>query len=112
MGCRVVGVLAGGVASLAHPAKVKRGQPLLAAADLGPLIAEGLDAIEAWQWIPGGWGSQHYLGIADELGVLVSGGSDDHGKRAPDGRMRLGRQPVPSAVLEPLRERALALRRG
>jgi hypothetical protein len=44
------------------------------------------------------------------LGILVSGGSDDHGKRAPDGKMRLGAQPVPVAVLDALRERALALR--
>ena len=103
---------AGGVSSLAHPAKIKRGQPLLATEDLAPLIACGLDAIEAWQWIPGGWGSQHYLGAAMDLGVLVSGGSDDHGKQAADGRMRLGSQPVPPEVLEALRERALAVRRG
>jgi 3',5'-nucleoside bisphosphate phosphatase len=103
---------AGGVASLAHPAKIKRTQPLLAAQDLAPLMAEGLDALEAWQWIPGGWGSQHYLEVAAELGVLVSGGSDDHGKRSADGRVRLGAQPVPGEVLELLRERALALRRG
>jgi len=102
---------AGGVASLAHPAKIKRGQPLLAADELTPLMATGLDAIEAWQWIPNGWGSTHYLAVARDLGALVSGGSDDHGKRAADGRMRLGSQPVPTAVLEALRERALALRR-
>jgi 3',5'-nucleoside bisphosphate phosphatase len=97
---------AGGVASLAHPAKVKRGEPLLSAEYLEPLVAEGLDAIEAWQWIPGGWGSRHYLGVASELGMLVSGGSDDHGKRAADGAMRLGAQAVPGDVLEALRERA------
>jgi predicted metal-dependent phosphoesterase TrpH len=97
---------AGGVASLAHPSKLKRGQPLLSPADLEPLMRQGFDAIEAWQWIPGGWGSRHYLGVASELGVLVSGGSDDHGKRASDGNMRLGAQPVPGEVLEALRERA------
>src|SRR5918911_5002657 len=102
---------AGGVASLAHPAKLRRGQPLLAASDLARLVGEGFDAIEAWQWIPGGWGSRHYLGVAEALGVLVSGGSDDHGKRTADGAMRLGSQPVPAEVLEALRERALALRR-
>ncbi|MDQ6672066.1 MAG: hypothetical protein M3069_15215 [Chloroflexota bacterium] len=102
---------AGGVASLAHPAKIKRGQALLSSANLAPLVASGVDAIEAWQWIPGGWGSQHYLAVAFELGVLVSGGSDDHGKRASDGRLRLGSQPVPPDVLEALRERALAVRR-
>ncbi len=103
---------AGGVASLAHPAKLKRGEPLLSAEDLAPLMAQGFDALEAWQWIPGGWGSRHYLGVADALDVLVSGGSDDHGKRTTEGAMRLGSQPVPPAVLEALRERALALRRG
>jgi hypothetical protein len=99
---------AGGVASLAHPAKIKRGAPLLLADSLAPLIAEGFDAIEAWQWIPGGWGSRHYLGVARDLGILISGGSDDHGKRAADGSMRLGAQPVPPEALEALRERALA----
>ena len=103
---------AGGVASVAHPARLKRGQPLLAAHELAELVGEGFDAVEAWQWIPGGWGSRHYLQVADTLGVLVSGGSDDHGKRTVDGAMRLGSQPVPPAVLEALRERALALRRG
>jgi predicted metal-dependent phosphoesterase TrpH len=103
---------AGGVASLAHPTKLKRSDPLASADDLEPLIAQGFDAIEAWQWIPGGWGSRHYLGVARDLGILVSGGSDDHGKRAPDGAIRLGAQPVPVEVLEALRERAMALRRG
>jgi predicted metal-dependent phosphoesterase TrpH len=97
---------AGGVASLAHPSKLKRGEPLLSADDLAPLVAEGFDAIEAWQWIPGGWGSRHYLSVAQDLGVLVSGGSDDHGKRNAEGGMRLGSQPVPLEVLEALRERA------
>lgn len=98
---------AGGVASLAHPAKLKRSEPLLSVAELEPLIAQGFDAIEAWQWIPGGWGSRHYLSVASELGVLVSGGTDDHGKR---GGERLGSQAVPVEVLEALRERALATR--
>jgi predicted metal-dependent phosphoesterase TrpH len=102
---------AGGVASLAHPAKLQRGEPLLLAAQLDSLVHEaGLDAIEAWQWIPRGWGSQHYIAVAQELGVLVSGGSDDHGKRTADGAMRLGSQPVPLEVLELLRQRAFALR--
>jgi predicted metal-dependent phosphoesterase TrpH len=101
---------AGGVASLAHPAKLQRGQPLQSASQLRHLMDLGFDAIEAWQWIPGGWGSQHYTAVADELGVLVSGGSDDHGKRTSEGAMRLGSQPVPIEVLETLRSRARALR--
>jgi 3',5'-nucleoside bisphosphate phosphatase len=97
---------AGGVASLAHPAKLKRGEPLVPAADLAELIGEGFDAIEAWQWIPGGWGSGHYATVASELGILVSGGSDDHGKRTAEGAMRLGSQHVSDDVLDRLRQRA------
>jgi predicted metal-dependent phosphoesterase TrpH len=97
---------AGGVASLAHPARIKRSQPLLDAADLAPFAEMGLDALEAWQWIPDGWGSSHYQAVAHELGLLVSGGSDDHGKRRADGAMRLGSQRIADEVLGPLRERA------
>ncbi len=97
---------AGGVASLAHPAKLRRGHPLQSAEELRPLVSTDFDAIEAWQWIPNGWGSDHYRRVAAEMGLLVSGGSDDHGKRLSDGRMRLGANEVPDAVLEALRERA------
>ena len=103
---------AGGVASLAHPAKLHRSQPLLDVDELRPLVTLGFDAIEAWQWIPGGWGSDHYRDAARDLGVLVSGGSDDHGKQTTDGRMRLGAQPVPEEVLKDLRRRARTLPRG
>jgi predicted metal-dependent phosphoesterase TrpH len=102
---------AGGVASLAHPAKLRRGTPLLSPDELRPLVeAAGFDALEAWQWVPHGWGSDHYQAVAAELGVLVSGGSDDHGKRGPQGELRLGRQPIPPSVLEALRERARSRR--
>jgi hypothetical protein len=74
---------AGGVASLAHPAKIKRSQPLLSTSELRPLIEEGFDAVEAWQWIPGGWGSRHYIAVARDLGILVSGGSDDTANAPP-----------------------------
>ncbi len=103
---------AGGVASLAHPSRLRRGEPLLSPDDLRPLVAEGFDAIEAWQWIPGGWGSRHYLEVARAFDLLVSGGSDDHGKRAADGQMRLGAQPVPVEVLEALRERSAKTQRS
>jgi hypothetical protein len=103
---------AGGVASLAHPARLHRTQPLQSADDLRSFVDLGIDALEAWQWIPGGWGSQHYLAVAAELNILVSGGSDDHGKVTADGRMRLGAQPIPDEVLEALRERAQSIRRA
>jgi predicted metal-dependent phosphoesterase TrpH len=103
---------AGGVASLAHPSKLKRAEPLLPAEALAPFAAAGLDAIEAWQWVPNGWGSRHYTSVASELGLLVSGGSDDHGKRTTSGQMRLGAQSVKPEVLEALRERSARIRAG
>jgi predicted metal-dependent phosphoesterase TrpH len=103
---------AGGVASLAHPSRLRRGRPLLSAAEIEPLTQAGLDAIEAWQWIPNGWGSEHYRALAADLGLCVSGGSDDHGKRTRDGALRLGSQQVPAAVLETLRERARSRRQA
>jgi hypothetical protein len=101
---------AGGVASLAHPSKLQRGEPLLPADALAPFAGVGLDAIEAWQWVPNGWGSRHYASVANELGLLVSGGSDDHGKRTTTGQMRLGAQSVRPEVLEALRERSVRVR--
>jgi hypothetical protein len=101
---------AGGVASLAHPSKLKRSEPLLPAEALAPFAAVGLDAIEAWQWVPNGWGSRHYASVAGELGLLLSGGSDDHGKRTSSGQMRLGAQSVRPEVLEALRERSARIR--
>ena len=97
---------AGGLAALAHPARLRRGTPLLGTTDLEPFAATGIDALEAWQWIPNGWGSDHYRRAATELGLQVTGGSDDHGKRRPDGAMRLGSQAIDDALLGPLRERA------
>lgn len=101
---------AGGVAVLAHPARLRRGAPLLSVEDLAPLAATGLDGIEAWQWIPDGWGSDHYRAVAERMHLLASGGSDDHGKRLPDGRMRMAGQQIPASVLDGLRERARAPR--
>lgn len=97
---------AGGVASLAHPARLVRRQPLLEASQVAPLAAAGFDALEAWQWIPGQGVSDHYQRVAAELGLLVSGGSDDHGRRTADGRTRLGSRPIPGWVLDGLRQRA------
>ncbi len=101
---------AGGVASLAHPVKVRKRRPLLDADDLRPLVEAGLDGIEVWQIVHGPRERAHYAGLADELGLLPVGGSDCHGPRRDLGP-RMGTQRVPYLVYEALRER-LAKRRG
>ena len=64
---------AGGVASLAHPALVEHDDwiPGFAAA--------GLDALEAYHSDHDEDDTVRYVGMADRLGLAVSGGSDFHG---------------------------------
>jgi predicted metal-dependent phosphoesterase TrpH len=113
---------AGGVAVLAHPARIRpvgvgadtgastavardgKGQAptLHEATDLAPLVDAGLDGIEVWNIVHGQRERQHYAQVAEELGLLVSGGSDCHGPRRGLGP-RLGSQQVPYAVLERIR---------
>lgn len=96
--------LAGGVAVLAHPAIVRpRGQQLTAA-DLRPLVEAGLDGIEIYHRRLNEAARAHFLGLANEFGLLTSGGSDMHGWF--NGRDGLGSQPVTEALVERLRARS------
>jgi len=90
---------AGGVASLAHPGVAGRD-------DLIPaLVAAGLDALEAYHTDHDPETTTRYLGMADRLGVVVSGGSDYH---ADDSHGGAG---PGSVVLPPDRYEALKSRR-
>jgi predicted metal-dependent phosphoesterase TrpH len=95
--------LAGGLASLAHPVRLNRGQPLLAADEIRPLVEAGLDGIEVWQIVHSSRARAHYAAVALELGLLATGGSDCHGptKRG----LRLGTQQVPEWVLSEMKLR-------
>ena len=101
---------AGGVAALAHPAKVRRDRPHLTTDDLVPLVDAGLDAIEVWQIVHGEAERDHYANLARLLGRLVVGGSDCHGPRRGRGP-RIGSQQVPFDVYEGL-TRAIDARRS
>jgi predicted metal-dependent phosphoesterase TrpH len=90
---------AGGIAALAHPAKIRKDRPHLPADDLRDLAAAGLDAIEVWQIIHRQQERAHYHAVAQELDLLVVGGSDCHGPRKEYGP-RIGSQRVPHAVYE------------
>jgi 3',5'-nucleoside bisphosphate phosphatase len=75
-GGHVIGLIhaAGGVASLAHPG-------VLARDDLIPRLASaGLDALEVWHSDHDARQREHYAGLADDLGLAMSGGSDYHGE--------------------------------
>jgi 3',5'-nucleoside bisphosphate phosphatase len=63
-----------GVASLAHPGLLRRD-------DLIPaMVDSGLAAVEAFHSEHDALTTEHYLALADRLGILVSGGSDYHGE--------------------------------
>ena len=64
---------AGGVVSFAHPAVTRRDDLI------GPLADHGLDAIEVYHSDHRPEDVQQYRGLAQRLGVLVTGGSDFHG---------------------------------
>ena len=88
---------AGGIAALAHPAKIVRDRPHLAPDELRPLAEAGLDAVEVWQIVHREEERAHYAEVAEALGLLVVGGSDCHGPRKSAGP-RIGSQRVPYAV--------------
>ena len=94
---------AGGIAVLAHPARLRRGEPLLGADVIGPLVEVGLDGLEAWQAVQGAAARDHYRALAEGLGLLATGGSDCHGPRSTG--LRIGAQRVPYEVLTRLRRK-------
>jgi len=99
---------AGGVASFAHPAVTRRD------ALIGPLAESGLDAIEVYHSDHMPEDVQQYRGLAQRLGLLVSGGSDFHGEDplAPVERSRARRSTLGAVMLPPDDLAALELRAG
>lgn len=87
---------AGGLVSLAHPA--------LSQADdlIDEFISYGLDAIEAYHSEHTAEQIEHYIRLAKDKNLLVTGGSDCHGERSSRG-IKLGEAGVPDSVLEDLR---------
>ena len=80
---------AGGVASMAHPGVTRRDELI------GPLVEQGLDAIEVYHSDHLPEDAAKYLRIARRYGALVSGGSDFHGdgtRRATLGAVCLPRE--------------------
>lgn len=94
---------AGGIASLAHPVRVKGDL----AAMLPELCGAGLNAIEAYHSDHGARETELYLGLAKRHGLMVTGGSDFHGSPKPEvllGTGYAGNLHLPDDLLERLRE--------
>jgi 3',5'-nucleoside bisphosphate phosphatase len=95
---------AGGIASLAHPARVRED----VAAMMPELCSAGLNAIEAYHSDHAEEETRFYLGLADRYGLMVTGGSDFHGAVKPEVRLGTGCEGnlrVPEQVVERLRGR-------
>ena len=89
---------AGGVSSLAHAVWYKETDALIRA-----LAAEGLDAIEVYHPDHGPEQEERFLGLARELSLAVTAGSDFHGTL--EGRKRPGGVFGDGAMLEALKAR-------
>jgi predicted metal-dependent phosphoesterase TrpH len=92
----------GGIASLAHPIRVK--------GDIAALLPElrdaGLNAIEAYHSDHSVEDTQLYLSLAQRHGMLVTGGSDFHGLAKPGLELGTGREKnlqIPDDLIERLR---------
>jgi len=94
---------AGGIASLAHPVRVKGDVPAL----MPELCDVGLNAIEVYHSDHDAEHTALYLRLATQYGLLVTGGSDYHGAVTPGvtlGRGFHGNLHVPEDLVERLRK--------
>lgn len=102
---------AGGVAMLAHPAHVDCGQGWIQAEHVEQLVSMEIDGIEVYHRSTSNAARKHFQTLADQFGLLVSGGSDEHGW-SPD-LPYMGTEPVTRAMIDAMRarhrERAAAL---
>jgi 3',5'-nucleoside bisphosphate phosphatase len=91
----------GGLASLAHPVRVKGDVPAL----IPELCAAGLNGIEAYHSDHSSADVASYLELARRYGLLVTGGSDFHGDVKPGVRLGVGdgNLHVPREVYDRLR---------
>jgi predicted metal-dependent phosphoesterase TrpH len=92
---------AGGIASVAHPARIKGDPEKL----LPELCAAGLNAVEAYHSDHTPEETQLYLQLAHRYGLKVTGGSDYHGAMKPEvklGTGHAGNLRIPPEVAEQL----------
>ena len=95
---------AGGVAVLAHPAIVRPEGKQMTALHLRNLVDAGLDGIEVYHRRLDEAARAHFLGLAQQFDLLVTGGSDMHGWYR--GLDELCREPIHPQILADLRRKA------
>ncbi|WP_321472740.1 PHP domain-containing protein [uncultured Paludibaculum sp.] len=102
-------VEAGGLASLAHPFRLNKTDPIEEEALIRRFAGAGLGAVEVWHSDHDQSTRDRYIHLARKYGLGMSGGSDYHGDNKPHvllGRGRNGVNRVPLALLDDLCRRA------
>lgn len=95
---------AGGAAVLAHPIAVACPEGQLSRQQLGLLVEAGLDGLEVYHPRLDTAARQHFLKLAGELDLVVTGGSDEHGE--PGRFARMGSELITRQMVNDLRQRA------
>lgn len=96
-----------GLAVLAHPTWVRlTDQPLIEL--VRRLKADGLDGVEVYYSTHAARQTREYLSLAQQLGLLVTGGSDFHGLTKPDIEVGIGKGSlhIPATLLPKMKEKA------
>ncbi|NLF74475.1 MAG: PHP domain-containing protein [Chloroflexi bacterium] len=99
---------AGGVAVLAHPQGIRCGEGWIGADRLARVVEMGIDGIEIYHRHMDEAARAHFMPLAEQFSLLISGGSDEHGF-SPD-LPHMGGQPVTRAMVEGLRARHIERR--
>ncbi|MGE0643022.1 MAG: PHP domain-containing protein [Nitrospira sp.] len=96
---------AGGLAVLAHPTWVKPTEQSLTEL-VRRLKEEGLDGVEVYYSTHAARQTREYLSLAQQLGLLVTGGSDFHGLTKPDIEVGIGKGSlhIPTALLPKMKD--------
>lgn len=98
--------MSGGQAVLAHPVIHEVNGGWLGSEAIGGLKAQGLDGLEVFHPSLDEAARRHFQSLAEHFGLLITGGSDEHGW--PSGFPRMGSQIVPYKVVQELRGQAPA----
>lgn len=93
---------AGGVAVMAHPGLNRSDDAI------PQMVADGLDGLECYHSKHSASTSLHYVQMAQELGLLVTGGSDCHGMSK--GKPLIGSVKLPYEHVQQLKDKAVQLR--
>lgn len=89
---------AGGVVSIAHPSVYKNYRQIVTS-----LVTQGVDGIEAFHPDVPSFDSDHFVALARERDLVVTGGSDDHGF---EDKMAMGKVRLTEPHLSRFLERA------